>query len=137
MKPRISLPPCSGCGNPATLVPRPARFRRGDRVLAIDGWIWECSSGCPDPVDGSLPYQFTTFELMSWEEARARDEWRARFGEPMPASRRARLPDDRRSLRVSLLLTPDEAERLDRLRGEMSRSEFLRRAIDDPERRTG
>lgn len=128
---------CSACGNPATLVPRAARFRRGDRVLAMEGWIWECTSGCADPMDGSLPYQFTTFELMSWEDARAREEWKTRFGEPMPPSRRARLPDDQRSLRVSLLLTPDEAERLDRLRGEMSRSEFLRKAIDISDRKTG
>lgn len=132
MELRISPPNCSGCGQPATLVPRSTRFRRGDRVLAVDGWIWECASRCPDPADGTVPYQFTTFELMSWEEDRAREAWQARFGEPMPPSRRARLPDEQRSLRVSLLLTPDEAERLDRLRGEMSRSEFLRRAIDDP-----
>jgi hypothetical protein len=103
----------------------------------MEGWIWECPTGCPDPADGNVPYQFTTFELMSWEEARARDEWAVRFGEPMPPSRRARLPDEQRSLRVSLLLTPDEAERLDRLRGDMSRSEFLRRAIDDDRRKTG
>ncbi len=92
MKPQLSPPTCSSCDQPATLVPRSTRFRRADRVLAVDGWIWACTSRCPDPADGTVPYQFTTFELMSWEEARAREAWQARFAEPMPASRRARLP---------------------------------------------
>lgn len=76
MKPRITPPTCAHCDQPATLVLRATRFRQGDRVLDVDGWIWECASRCPDPADGTVPYQFTTFELMSWED---------RFAEPTPA----------------------------------------------------
>jgi hypothetical protein len=103
MEPRITPPTCAHCDQPATLVPRSTRFRRGDRILDVDGWIWECTSRCPDPADGTVPYQFTTFELMTWEEDRAREAWLARFGEPMLARAQpapsARLNRARRAAR--------------------------------------
>lgn len=137
MKPDLSPPMCSGCGQPAELVPKLTRFRRGDRVLPFDGFAWQCPSGCADPEDGSVPYQFSTFELMEWEEARAADAWQERYGEPMPPSRRARRPSERRTVRVPVLLTPTEARRLDRLRGDRPRGEFFRQLLQGPERKAG
>ncbi len=137
MKPNLTPPRCSGCHNPAVLVPKVTRFRRGDRVLPFDGFIWQCSSACVDPEDGSAPYQFSTFEVMEWEEARAADAWRERFGEPMPHSQRGRRPDEQRTVRVPVLLTHSEADRLDALRGERPRGEFLRQLLSDPTRRAG
>lgn len=137
MKPNLSAPPCSGCEQPAVLVPKLTRFRRGDRVLPVDGWIWQCPSGCADPDDGTTAYQFSTFELMEWEEGQARQVWQERFGEPMPPSQRGRSPEVQRTVRVPVLLTPAEAERLDRLRGDRPRGEFLRQLLQDPHRRAG
>lgn len=137
MKPNLTAPPCSGCNKPAMLVSKLTRFRRGDRVLPFDGFIWQCPSGCVDPEDGSTPYQFSTFELMEWEEAQASERWRERFGEPMPASQRDRRPEEQRTVRVPVLLTQSEAHRLDTLRGDRPRGEFLRQLLGDPNRRTG
>src|SRR4051812_44719749 len=100
MKPNLPPPSCSGCGKPASLVPKVTRFRRGDRVLPFDGFVWQCPSGCAAPADGSTPYQFSNFELMEWEEEHAAAAWQARFGEPMPAPQRSRRPDEQRTVRV-------------------------------------
>jgi hypothetical protein len=135
MKPNLVPPRCSGCDSPAVLVPKLTRFRRGDRVLPFEGWTWQCPSGCADPDDGAVPYEFSTFELMEWEEAQAAQAWQERFGEPMPESQRARRPDERRTVRVPVLLTPAEAERLDKLRGDRPRGEFLRQLLTEPKRR--
>ena len=137
MKPSLTPPNCSRCNAPAALVPKVTRFRRGDRVLPVDGFVWQCPSNCSDPADGSAPYQFSSFELMEWEEARAAEVWRERFGEPMPASRRGRGPDEQRTVRVPVLLTAGEAQRLDSLRGDRPRGEFLRQLLGPPDRRAG
>jgi hypothetical protein len=137
MKPTLRSQSCSGCGKPAALVPKLTRFRRGERVLPFDGFVWQCPSGCADPDDGSTPYQFSTFDLMAWEEEEAAVAWQARFGEPMPAPQRARRPDEQRTVRVPVLLTPAEAERLDKLRGERPRGEFLRQLLAEPGGREG
>jgi hypothetical protein len=137
MKPNLRPPSCSGCGKHALLVPKVTRFRRGERVLPFDGFSWQCSAGCADPADGSVPYQFSTLGLMGWEEEQAAKAWKARFGEPMPAPRRARRPEEQRSVRVPVLLTPAEAERLDELRGDRPRGEFLRQLLAQPGRRAG
>jgi hypothetical protein len=68
---------------------------------------------------------------MEWEEAAAANLWLERFGEPMPPSQRPRRTDDQRTVRVPLLLTRREAERLDQIRGGRSRAEFVRRLINE------
>ncbi len=137
MKPNLHPPSCSGCGAQALPVSKVTRFRRGERVLAFDGFVWQCPSGCVDPADGSTPYQFSTLELMGWEETQAAGAWQQRFGEPMPAAQRARRPEDQRTVRVPVLLTPAEAERLDTLRGDRPRGEFLRQLLSEPGRKAG
>jgi len=130
MTPDLQPPLCSGCRQAATLVPKITRFRRGDRVMPFEGFLWQCPISCRDPADGTAPYRFSTFELMRWEEERAAHEWTERFGEPMPPSQRARLPRDQRTVRLPILLTRAEAERLDRLRGDRSRADFIRGLIE-------
>jgi hypothetical protein len=137
MKPNLSPPSCSGCNRPAQLVPKLTRFRRGDRVLPFDGFVWQCPSGCADPDDGATPYQFSTLGLMTWEEEQAAAAWRSRFNEAMPAPQRARRPDGQRTVRVPVLLTIAEAERLDQLRGDRPRGEFLRQLLAEPGKRAG
>jgi hypothetical protein len=66
---------------------------------------------------------------MEWEEAQARVLWEQHFGEPMPPSERGKHPGPHRTVRIPVMLTPEEAERLDRIRGEKTRSEFLRQVI--------
>jgi hypothetical protein len=137
MQPNLTHPNCSNCEKPAALVPKLTRFRRGERVLPFDGFVWQCPARCADPEDGSTPYQFSTFELMEWEEAEAEKAWQKRFGESMPPPQRARRPDDQRTVRVPVLLTPAEADRLDKLRGDRPRGEFLRQLLGEPATRTG
>lgn len=137
MKPDITTPKCPFCAEAPSLQPRTARYRRGDRTLAMDSWIWQCESGCVDPDSGAAPFQFTSPPLMKWTDARARTQWEERFGEPMPPSRRGRRKGPSRSVRVPVMFTPDEIEKLDRIRGERSRSEFLRSVLDGDERKTG
>lgn len=137
MTPNLTSPLCSGCQRPAVLVHKLTRFRRGDHVLPFEGTIWQCSSDCADSDDGSTPYPFSTFELMAWEEVQAAEAWRERFGEPVPPSQRGRLPDEQRTVRVPVLLTPLEAKRLDELRGDRPRGELLRQLLGDPKRMAG
>ena len=137
MKPTFTPPSCSGCSKSAVLVSKLTRFRRGERVHPFGGFTWQCPTGCPDPEDGSAPYQYSTSELMEWEEAQAAVAWRERFGEPMPTPQRARRPEEQRTVRVPVLLTPAEAERLDALRGKRPRGEFLRQLLREPGRRAG
>jgi hypothetical protein len=131
MEPELSSPLCSGCGSAATLASKLTRFRRGDKVLPFEGYVWQCSAGCADPVDGTVPYQFSTPPLMAWVDGAAASLWLERFGEPMPPSLRSRVPDEQRTVRVPLLLTRREAERLDQIRGGRSRAEFVRRLINE------
>lgn len=137
MEPTLVPPACSGCGTPARLSPKVTRFRRGERVLPFDGYIWECHGGCIDPAGSATPYRFSSLELMEWEDAAVAEKWLAHFGKAMPPSQRGRVPEAQRTVRVPVLLTPAEAERLDALRGDRPRGDFLRQLLRAPERRAG
>lgn len=128
--PDLIAPPCPYCQKTAVLVPQTFRVRRGDRVLPVNLWSWECPSGCPDPDQGVAPFRFSDPPLMRVCDELMRAAWLAHFGEPLPPSeRRGRKTREARSVRVPVLLTPTEAEALDAARGERSRSDFLRQAI--------
>lgn len=137
MKPELPSTACPLCNGSATLEQRTTRYRRGDRVLAVDTWTWQCSSGCADPTNGEVPYRFMDPLLLRWNDDRAKESWLEQFGDPMPESRRGRRRGERRTVRVPVMLTPSEARRLDRLRGDASRSEFLRQQLSGKERKTG
>lgn len=126
------LPPplCPYCQTPAHLVSQLFRVRRGQRVLPVDLWTWECASGCPDPDQGLPPFRFADPPLMRVCDELLRAAWQARYGEQLPPSeRRARRNREARDVRVPVLLTRSEMEALDAARGSSSRSDFLRRAI--------
>lgn len=88
--------------------------RRGERVVAYAAWSWACDL-CADPFTGQRPHRFSDHALGTWNEAVA-------------AALRA---NDRDTPRHPGAGPPDgaEAARLDELRGDLSRSEVLRRAI--------
>lgn len=137
MKPDLKPASCPFCKGPATLVQTSTRYRRGDLVLPVDTWAWQCAASCADPDTGEAPYRFVDTRLMRLNDQFAREAWQDRFGQPMPASRRGQRPGERRTVRVPVMLTPSEAKRLDRIRGDASRSEFLRSALHDDQRKTG
>ncbi|NOY25349.1 MAG: hypothetical protein GXP62_05700 [Oligoflexia bacterium] len=137
MKPQVPPPLCPFCNNPATLQQRLTRYRRGDMELAVHTWTWLCAEGCADPDTGQPPYIFLDPPLMRWNDQLAHRAWLHHYGEPMPPSRRGQRRGEKRTVRIPVLLTPTEAERLDKLRGDVSRSEFLRLALDPDHRKTG
>jgi hypothetical protein len=97
---------------------------------------WACVTGCPDP--NGDPFEFEDVDLMRKNGDKARVLWLERFGEPMPASKPpGRKPDERRQVRVPLLLTESEADALDRERGDVPRSEYIRRRLFEPEAKAG
>ena len=112
----------------ATLYERMMQIRRGTRVLEVPRAFWRCSV-CRDPITGS-PLEVVDAVLAARNEEVARLEWRNRFGEELPAP----LPPGRRlgkarEQRVTILLTDDEVADLDRLRGQRTRSEFIRETM--------
>jgi len=130
MKPeQLVAPACPYCSHPAVLVPRTFRVRRGDRVLPVDTLSWQCSTGCPDPFEGTSPYQFADAELMAWSDEEVSRAWESHFGEPLPPSRRGQRQGEPRNVRIPVLLTASEVSRLDAARGGMTRSDYLRRLL--------
>lgn len=124
-----AIPNCPYCNQPARLISRPVRVKRGERVLAVDLGAWECPSGCAAP-EGPPPFRFVEQVLARRNTETVRKEWLAAFGEPLPeAQRPGRKPTERRSVPVHILLTPSEARQLDRLRGESSRSDYIRTRV--------
>ena len=134
-KPDLKPPRCESTGRPADLVPFPFRVRRGERTLSVTGWIWNCPD-CRDPMDGSSPWEFTDPAVGQVNQLIAEQSWQETFGEPLPPSARGRKNRPLRLVRVPVLMTEDEARRLDDIRGDLTRSEFLRRSVD-PVRKVG
>lgn len=131
----LTPPECAGCGGAARLVPRLTRVRRRERVVAFESWTWECPGDCPDPFTGERPFRFADPPLLRWEDERAGEAWQERYGEPIPPSERGKHPGPHRTVRVPVMLTPAEAARLDAIRGDLSRSEFLRQNLTEVGRR--
>ena len=120
---------CPYCEEPAILREGTTRYRRGERVVAVTTHYWECPSNCTGP-DGERPFRFEDQRIGKANAEAAEDAWRARFGEPMPPpgkpGRKTKAP---RTRRVPVLMSDDELQLLDRLRGRMSRGAYLRRAM--------
>ena len=117
---------CPYCEVPATLVDREFRVRRGDRVLSVLLPSWECRSGCMNEAR-TAPFRFGNQRLIPLEQACLEAAWLRAYGEPLPPAKApGPKPAERRSVPVHVMLTPSELRLLDRLRGERSRSEFIR-----------
>ncbi len=131
------LNPCpSGvAGCTATLHERMMQIRRGTRGLEVPRAYWRCSSECQDPLTGG-PLEVVDASLAARNEELVRLGWWNRFGEelpvPLPPGRR---PGKTREQRVTILLTDNEVADLDRLRGQRSRSEFIRETMLGPRAR--
>lgn len=125
----LTPPACNHPDCVVTLHERACMGRRGDRTVTYEGLGWRCSR-CADPDTGEAPLEFVDAQLMKANELALAAAWRAKFGEELPASGRpGRKTEAPRTERVAVLLTPEEMERVDRRRGERSRSEFLRDVI--------
>lgn len=120
---------CPFCERPAKLVTRKSRYRRGDRLVSVSTQHWECQNGCAGP-DGGVPFQFEDPALLRGNDRAARKAWREYYGEEMPAALRpGPKPREARSHRIQVMLTESERQLLDRRRGDLSRSEYLRRVL--------
>ena len=125
MEPHLSVV-CPQCNHRVKLVEREFRVRRGDRVLPVQLPSWECTHGCLNEARTG-PFRFGDQRLIPLERARLEAAWLAAFGEPLPtAMPPGPKPTERRSVAVHVMLTPSELRLLDRLRGDRSRSEFIR-----------
>lgn len=119
------------CDRATELVETIVRVRRGERVLPVTMQMWECLSGCRSDA-GDRPLRFINHSLAAVNDEAARMAWKAAFGEEMPEARRpGRKPPEKRSKGVRVMLTGTELRALDQLRGELSRSEYLRRRALD------
>jgi hypothetical protein len=122
-------PTCPFCEQPALQAKAVIRYRRGHRVLAVETVQWQCPSGCAGP-EGESPFVFADLATMKRNEEAAQRAWQERFGEPMPAPRRSGRPTEQpHTERLQVRMTPAELDVLDAARGELSRSEYVRRLI--------
>ena len=119
---------CPLCGASAVRTTRSLHVRRGDRDVNVVVESLVCDA-CADPMTGEKPFRFVDPPTGDHNHARISDAWQAKYGEPLPKRGVPGRPTDaRRSERVSVLLSPEEVAKVDRRRGRLSRSEFLRRA---------
>lgn len=128
MLPDLTPPTCTECGYPAQMEPHIRHYRRAGHILAVETGIWVCAR-CADPFTGERPFRFADMPLLAWTDARAAALWQERFGEALPPSARGRRSGPRRTERIPVMLTPEELARLDTLRGDLTRSEYLRRTL--------
>ncbi len=125
----MKSPICLTCRKPAVETRATIRFRRGEGVLPVETVQWRCPGECAGPR-GEVPYVFADLATMKANEARAREAWREAFGDEMPPPRRAGRPtNDPLTERLQVRLSNDEVVALDARRGDLSRSEFVRRAL--------
>ncbi len=126
------VPNCPYCLSPAVPGTRVARVRRGRRVLSVEVRHWQCPGACPGP-EGVPPFRFEDPELLRANDDAARRAWRERFGEEMPPARRpGRKPREKKTARIAVLFTESQRRQLDRARGAVSRSEYVRAAALSP-----
>lgn len=119
---------CQNAPCVATLEEHTVHIRRGDKTIEAPRWYWRCLT-CKDPIEDG-PYEFVDSALMDRNDAAARDGWVRKFAESLPAARRpGRKPEEPKTERVTVLLTPSEVKVLDRKRGDRTRSEFIRGAV--------
>ncbi len=119
---------CPLCGAPMEVAPQRRRIRRGERDLSFQAPAWVCGNH-PDLPGGR--YVLVDPAQMRASEAASRLAWRGEFGEELPrVSPSGRPPgDDRLERRVELRMSDPESRMLDELRGDGSRSDYLRHLV--------
>ncbi len=119
-------PLCPFCSSQAHLSTRESRYRRGARVVSVQTQHWECPADCEGP-DGARPFRFQDPALLRSNDERAEVAWREKFGQEMPASGRpGRKTAARRLAPIQVRLTPSERDELDRQRGALPVSAYVR-----------
>ena len=88
--------------------------------------FWVCDR-CADPETGQPPLVFADAEVSEQQAVLIQAAWQEKYGEPLPPRQPpGRKPEELKEERVQVLFTASELARLDRVRGEKSRSEFIR-----------
>jgi hypothetical protein len=125
-------PKCAVCGGASVPTTALIRYRRGGKVLAVQTLQWMCPGDCIGPV-GEKPHVFADFGTLRRNEQQAQAKWLERFGEPMPPPSRSGRPapplEEACTERLQVLLTKTQLQAIDRSRGSLSRSEFVRRSL--------
>ena len=122
--------PCPSCGTPCLLKPYPHTIRREKKSVSLNWHHHVCTSGCRSERDGQ-PLSFVTAEVSERDRGVAERAWQAKYNESLPPAGRPGRPhrvDGPSSERVPVRFTPDELEEIDRRRGDMSRSAYVRQA---------
>lgn len=121
---------CPSCGAPAPLVPYTHLVKRGDRSVTVTWYQHVCQGECRSERDGG-PFEFVTADVHDANVKAAQDAWATKYGEPLPPPGKPGRPTRgaaKSTERVHVLFTPDELEEIDRRRGDLSRSEYVRTA---------
>lgn len=122
---------CPSCGVPSVLTPYAHTVRRGDRFVQVTWSRYVCHSGClAERTDE--PYSFVTMDLGERNRIESERAWMLKYGDEIPPPGRAGRPHRAgapSSERVPVLFTSDELEDIDRRRGGLSRSAFVRQAV--------
>jgi len=125
----LTPPSCSGPECEVILRTRRAMARRANRTVAYTAHLWRCER-CADPDTGEQPLDFIDAALAAVNDEALAIAWRRKYGTEIPPSGRPGRPAEApRTARISVLLTTEELERIDRARGERSRSAFLREVV--------
>lgn len=121
--------PCPSCGKPCSLRAYPHTVRRGTRTVSLDWHEYACGHGCL--AEDGEPLSFVTEAVGEADRAAADAAWREKYAEALPPPgragrpRRAGMPSTER---VPVKFTREELEEIDRRRGDLSRSAFVRLA---------
>lgn len=121
---------CASCGGPAQLVAYPHVVRRGERSVSVTWHRYVCTDDCRSERDDG-PFEFVTAELHDANVQVAGAAWSEKFGEPIPPPGRPGRPPRagaKSTERVPVLFTRDELDEIDRRRGDLSRSAYVRKA---------
>lgn len=121
--------PCPSCGSPCSLTPYTHTIRRGTRTVTLDWHQFVCPHDCLGE-DGA-PLSFVTEAVGESDRAAAEAAWREKYGEALPPPGRAGRPPRAgtpSSERVPVKFTREELDEIDRRRGDLSRSAFVRLA---------
>jgi len=122
---------CEG-GGTAELVACERTVRRDTRELIYQGWVWSCT-GCRDPFDDTTPFQFLDGRAWLLNAERAAAAWQENFDEPLPAARNQSRTRVVSTEQITLRLDNSELARLDDLRGDLTRTDFLRQPLSTPD----
>jgi hypothetical protein len=87
----LILPDCHCPSCVVSLQSRQAMARRAGRTVTYVAQVWRCDR-CADPTTRAAPLEFMDAQLVAANDAALASEWRAKYGEEIPASGRPAGP---------------------------------------------